>query len=110
MAARSFEWVDGGGTDEELTRINVFDASGAVVQVEKSNQLAYIPEILKVFQDLAEACKAVGARLKAEKDALCEAYSREIERAVLRPGTRSGILIGSSQPKRSSTISTHSVT
>jgi len=42
----SFPWVDGAATDDELTRINVFDASCAAVQVEKSNHLAYTPEIL----------------------------------------------------------------
>ena len=92
-ADRSFSWVDGSATDNELTGINVFDASSAAVQIEENNRLTYTPEILQVFQDLAEACHAVGARLKAEHDALNSARPPEIERLNLRPHTAAGILI-----------------
>jgi hypothetical protein len=92
-ADRSFSWVDGTATDNDLTGINVFDASSAAVQIEENNRLTYTPEILRVFQNLAEACHAVGARLKAEQEALNSARSPEIERLALRPHTAAGILI-----------------
>jgi hypothetical protein len=92
-AERSFYRVDGVATDEELTRINVFDASGASVQIEKSTQLTYIPEILKVFQDLAQACQAVAARLKSQKDVLEKARPPEIGLLILRRDTAAGIFL-----------------
>jgi AAA domain len=90
---RSFHWVDGSATDEELTRINVFDASEAALQVEGNNQLAYVPEILTVFQSLAAACQAVGTKLKAEKDSFEMSRYPEIGLLSLRPRSRAAVLI-----------------
>src|SRR5712692_3201516 len=96
---RSFPWVDGAPTDNELTRINVFDAGCAAVQVEESNRLAYTPEILQVFQDLAEACRAVGAKLKAEKDGLDSSRAPQIGLLTLRPHTAAGTLVANISPQ-----------
>lgn len=98
-ADRSFPWVDGDPTDNELARINVFDASCAAVQIEASNRLAYTPEILQIFQDLAETCRAVAAKLKAEKDALDSTRPPQISLLVLGPDTAAGILIANLSPK-----------
>lgn len=89
----SFHWVDGEPTNAELTRINVFDASCAAVQVEQDNRLAYTPEILLVFQDLAEICRAVAATLKAEKEGLESQRPPQISLLSLRPQTAAGILV-----------------
>jgi energy-coupling factor transporter ATP-binding protein EcfA2 len=96
---RSFSWVDGSATGDELTRINVFDASCAAVQIEKSNYLIYRPEILQVFQDLAEACRAVAAKLQAEKDALDNARTPQIGLLTLRPHTAAGALVENLSPQ-----------
>src|SRR6266849_59383 len=98
-ADRSFPWVDGAPTDNELARINVFDAGCAAVQVEESNRLAYTPEILQVFQDLAEACRAVGAKLKAEKDGLDSSRAPQIGLLTLRPHTAAGTLVANISPQ-----------
>lgn len=88
----SFTWVDGLPTNGELARVNVFDANCAAVQVEGDNRLAYTPEILQVFQDLAEACRAVSTRLKSQIDALESARSPQLTSIFLRPQTAAGIL------------------
>jgi hypothetical protein len=92
---RAFSWVDGAATDDELTRINVFDAGCASVQVEEDNRLAYTPDILQAFQDLAEACRATAAALKTEKEELDSQRSPQIGLLSLRPQTTASILIGS---------------
>ena len=96
---RSFAWLDGAATDDELSRINVFDASCATIQVETSNELTYVPEILQIFQDLAEGCRAVGTQLKTEKDVLEKARAREIGILSLRPHTVAGILVANISPE-----------
>lgn len=89
----SYPWVDGVATTNELKEINIFDASCATVQIEESNRLSYTPEVLQVFQDLAEACQEVSARLKAEKDLLESQHSPDIRRLSLRSNTAAGILV-----------------
>lgn len=93
-ADRKFPWIDGAPTDAELARINVFDASCATVQVEEDNRLAYTPEILHVFQDLAEACRSVATILKTEKETLQSQRSPQIDLLSLRSQTAAGILVG----------------
>jgi energy-coupling factor transporter ATP-binding protein EcfA2 len=98
-AERSFPWSDGSPTDDELTRINVFDASCAVVQVEKSNELAYVPEILQVFQDLAEGCRSVSTRLKTEMELLEKSRAPEIGMLSIRHETAAGKLVAGISPR-----------
>jgi hypothetical protein len=69
------------------------------VQVEKSNRLAYTPEILQIFQDLAEACREVGLHLKAQKDALENKRSPEIGLLNLRRNTAAGIFVANLSAK-----------
>ncbi len=89
----TFFWTDGAATHDELSRINAFDAGCATVQIEESNRLSYTPEILQVFQDLAEACRAVAEKLRAEKDAVDRARAPQIGLLGLRSHTAAGILV-----------------
>lgn len=88
----SASWVDDSTTDPELTKINVFDAGCAAVQVEEDNRLAYTPPILQAFRDLAEACRAVAAHLKAQQEALEKTRPPQLDHLALRPNTKAGIL------------------
>jgi energy-coupling factor transporter ATP-binding protein EcfA2 len=97
-AEGSFAWLDGAASDDELSRINVFDASCATVQVEKSNELTYVPEILQVFQDLAEGCRAVATELKTEKEALEKTRAPDIGILSLQPDTAAGLLVANISP------------
>jgi hypothetical protein len=76
-----------------LRGINIFDASCAAVQIEQSNRLAYTPEILQLFQDLAEACQRVSAKLKAERDTLDNERPRQIYLLSLHSHTPAAVLI-----------------
>jgi hypothetical protein len=90
---RSHSWVDGVPADNELTGINVFDASCAAVEIEESNRLAYTPEILQVFQDLAGVCQRVSSKLKDERDALDRERPLELGLLSLRSHTAAAILV-----------------
>jgi hypothetical protein len=90
---RSTHWTDGVATDNDLARINVFDSSCATLQVEASNHLSYTPEILRVFQDLAQTCRAVGMRLRSERDELDSTRRPELAQLFLRPNTKAGMLV-----------------
>jgi len=54
--------------------------------------LAYTPRILQTFQDLAEACRAVGAKLRAEQEALERSRPPQLNQLALRPQTQAGVL------------------
>jgi AAA domain len=76
-----------------LSQLNVFDAGCGEVQIEEDNRLAYTPRILQTFQDLAEACRAVAAKLKAEQEALERARPLQLNQLALRTQTAGGILL-----------------
>lgn len=97
--SRSYSWVDGIEASNELGEVNVFDASCAAVQVESDNQLAYTPELLRVFEELARACQGVGAVLKAEKDRLDREKSPHFGMLSLRGNTKAARLIANMSPK-----------
>jgi AAA domain len=90
---RSASWTDGAATAPELTQLNVFDAGCGEVQIEEDNRLAYTPRILQTFQDLAEACRAVAAKLKVEQEALERARPVQLYQLALRAQTKPGILL-----------------
>ena len=89
---RSASWVDGASTDPELSNLNVFDAGCGTVQIEADNRLAYTPRILQTFQDLAEACRAVGSKLKSEQETLERSRPPQLNQLALRPNTKAGIM------------------
>lgn len=86
-------WTDGSPAHDDLSRINVFDADCAAIQIEESNKLAYTPEILQVFQDLAETCRAVAEKLKEEKETLDKSRSPQLGLLSLRAHTAAGKLL-----------------
>ncbi|HKR33108.1 MAG TPA: hypothetical protein VJT08_21690, partial [Terriglobales bacterium] len=75
-----------------MSKLNVFDASCGTVQIEENNRLAYTPRILKTFQELAEGCRAVGARLRSEQETLESTRPPQLNQLALRPQTKAGLL------------------
>jgi energy-coupling factor transporter ATP-binding protein EcfA2 len=100
---RSVTWTDGTPTDPELSQLNVFDAECGEVQIEDNNRLAYTPRILQTFQDLAEACRVVAAKLTAEQEALERARPVQLSQVGLRSSTRAGILLAGLSVKTTNT-------
>lgn len=79
-------WVDGTPTDDELTAISVFDSACAVTHAEKANDVAYTPAALDMLEQLAEACRELKRRLKAEQQQLQIA----VPAALVKPQCQSG--------------------
>jgi energy-coupling factor transporter ATP-binding protein EcfA2 len=63
------EWT-GGGQDEYVSRVSVFDAQCASVYLNEKTDVAFRPFGLDLFDKLVKACKAVRAKLEGEQRAL----------------------------------------
>jgi len=63
------EWA-GGSEDEFVSRVSVFDAHCAAVYLTEKTDVAFRPFGLDLFDKLVKACKAVRAKLEAERRAL----------------------------------------
>jgi hypothetical protein len=63
------EW-GGGGEDEFVSRVSVFDTHCAAVYLTEKTDVAFRPFGLDLFDKLVKACKAIRARLESEQRAL----------------------------------------
>jgi energy-coupling factor transporter ATP-binding protein EcfA2 len=63
------EWA-GGGEDEFVSRVSVFDTQCAAVYLTEKTDVAFRPFGLDLFDKLVRACKAVRAKLESEQRAL----------------------------------------
>ena len=63
------EWA-GGGEDEFIARVSVFDTQCAAVYLTEKTDVAFRPFGLDLFDKLVQACRAVRARLESEQRAL----------------------------------------
>lgn len=81
-------WVDGAPTADELTAISVFDSACAVTHVEKANDVAYTPAALDMLEQLAEVCRELKRRLKAEEKQLQLAVPAALVKPQCQAGTK----------------------
>ena len=94
--SREIPWVDGGDVDPLCARITVFDSACATAQVAKPNVLAYTPELLQVFEDLATLLRSIADRLRSEKEAMRAGSVADILATLgLNEGTRAHKLLSS---------------
>ena len=63
------EWA-GGGEDEFIARVSVFDTQCAAVYLTEKTDVAFRPFGLDLFDKLVQACRAVRARLESEQRTL----------------------------------------
>ncbi len=63
------EWA-GGGEDESISRVSVFDTQCAAVYLTEKTDVAFRPFGLDLFDKLVKASKAVRAKLESEQRAL----------------------------------------
>ena len=63
------EWA-GGGDDEFVSRVSVFDTHCAAVYLTEKTDVAFRPFGLDLFDKLVKACKAVRTKLESEQRAL----------------------------------------
>nr|WP_276559973.1 AAA family ATPase [Bradyrhizobium elkanii] len=67
--AQAREWV-GGGEDEFISRVSVFDTQSAAVYLTEKTDVAFRPFGLDLFDKLVKACKTIRANLESEQRAL----------------------------------------
>ena len=96
---RTHLWTDGFPTSDQLRQINIFDSYCATIQVEKDNHLAYTPQLLQTFQDLATVLHAVGTMIRQEIEALDREELVEIRGLSLRPETGAARLVANLSAK-----------
>ncbi len=63
------EWAGGGG-DDFIARVSVFDTQCAAVYLTEKTDVAFRPFGLDLFDKLVQACRAVRARLEGEQRGL----------------------------------------
>ena len=63
---RSEEWKAGKASDPLLTTVSVFDRHTANVHVDQTNDVAYTPLPMQILERLAEACREVASRIRAD--------------------------------------------
>jgi energy-coupling factor transporter ATP-binding protein EcfA2 len=79
------EWA-GGGEDEFVSRVSVFDSQCASVYLTEKTDVAFRPFGLDLFDKLVRACKAVRANLEREQHALTS-NSLAVVQAQIPEGT-----------------------
>jgi energy-coupling factor transporter ATP-binding protein EcfA2 len=98
-------WHDGAATDARLSNISVFDSKCASIHVDGKNELAYTPAPLQLLQALADACRDLGARLKAKK-AVLEAQVPAFKK---KPASREGTAVHNALLNLSATTETAAI-
>ena len=85
------EWA-GQGEDEFISRVSVFDGQSAAVYLTEKTDVAFRPFGLDLFDKLVRACKAVRARLDAERRSL-DSNALATVRAQIPEGTATAKLL-----------------
>jgi energy-coupling factor transporter ATP-binding protein EcfA2 len=87
------EWA-GGGEDEFISRVSVFDAQCAAVYLTEKTDVAFRPFGLDLFDKLVKACRAVRARLESEQRTLAS-NALAVVQAQIPEGTAVARLLAS---------------
>ena len=65
-APQDFDWAPSKGTVEELKAIQIYDTDCAHVYISEENEVAYEPNLLRLFTILTDLCVLVNNRLESE--------------------------------------------
>ena len=87
---RSEEWRAGEASDPVLTTVSVFDRHTANVHVDQTNDVAYTPLPMQILERLAEACREVADRIRADIREL----ESQIPVSVTNPKCHHGTSVG----------------
>jgi hypothetical protein len=88
---KPLEWA-GGGEDQFISRVSVFDTQCAAVYLTEKTDVAFRPFGLDLFDKLVQACKAVRAKLEIEQNALGTS-TLDAARGQVPEGTAAGKLL-----------------
>ena len=85
------EWA-GGGEDEFISRVSVFDTQCAAVYLTEKTDVAFRPFGLDLFDKLVKACRAVRAKLESEQRSLASSALAPLQ-GQIPEGTAVGKLL-----------------
>ncbi|WP_139167529.1 AAA family ATPase [Kordiimonas lacus] len=63
--SNEFEWAPEKAPNSDLSSVSIFDSRSANIHVEKTNDLAYTPFPMQVFEQLSYACTEIASRIDA---------------------------------------------
>lgn len=86
-------WTPEALTHADLPSVSIFDSRSANVHVEKTNEVAYIPQPMEVLEALATACEQIAAKLNEKQSALVAATPLAIKTPRLNAGTAAGAFL-----------------
>lgn len=90
-----FDWSPNTPAHPDLPSVSIFDARSANIHVEKTNDVAYIPQPMQVLEALAAACDRVKAKLDAKVEALAAQTPHALAEPALRADTAAGAFVRS---------------
>lgn len=88
-----FDWTPAAAAHPELPSVSIFDSRSANVHVEKTNEVAYIPQPMQVMEALAAACDRVKAKLDARVEAMAAQTPHALSHPVLSAETAAGSFV-----------------
>ncbi len=104
--AEPLEWT-GGGEDENISRVSVFDTQCAAVYLTEKTDVAFRPFGLDLFDKLVQACKAVRAELTNEQRLLASDILADV-RAQIPEGTSTAkLLLNINSLTKAETVQAH---
>lgn len=86
-------WTPEAPAHADLPSVSIFDSRSANVHVEKTNEVAYIPQPMEVLEALATACDQIGAKLTEKQSTLAAATPLAIKVPRLNSGTAAGAFL-----------------
>jgi len=89
----TFAWRPDVAGHADLPSVSIFDSRSANIHVEKTNDVAYIPEPMKVLEALADACDEIKAQLEKRVSELNAKTPLAIRNAQLSNETAAGSFV-----------------
>lgn len=86
-------WTPDAPTHTDLPSVSIFDSRSANIHVEKTNEVAYIPQPMEVLEGLATACDQIAAKLTEKRNALAAATPLAIKTPQLSANTAAGAFL-----------------
>lgn len=85
-----FSWTPDGDPHSDLPSVSIFDARSASIHVEATNEVAYIPQPMRVLESLAEASDRIKTALESKIAVLKKQVPLAISNPPLSKDTAAG--------------------
>jgi len=101
MDTEVFNWAPDQETHPDLSSVSIFDSRSANIHVEKTNELAYTPFPMQVFEQLSIACAEISSRIDARIKIFEAQTPAAISSPKLNEETKSGNFVARLSAKSS---------